>query len=147
MRGIVGVPQDALTANLGEPIVNRYAVCFRWVVVLGILVNLFFALPGIFIPNAVLDFAGVEPAYNQIWPAFACFLLMLLSLFYIPAAINLFRYTPIAWLSVVARFAGVVFFFVLWRGYPLFGTIDLVFGVVQLVFLVLALRRGPDADY
>jgi hypothetical protein len=116
-------------------------------VVLGILVNLFFALPGILYPNAVLAFAGVEPVYQPVWPAFACSLLLLLSLFYIPGAINPFRYTSIAVLSVLARFSGVVFFFFIWPGFPLFGSIDLVFGIVQLVLLILALRRGPDPEY
>jgi hypothetical protein len=126
---------------------NRYAVWFRGVVVLGILANLFFALPGIFIPNAVLALARIEPTHDPVWPAFASLLLLLLSLFYIPGAVDPFRYSPIAWLSVVARFAGVVFFFCLWRGYPLFGLIDLVFGVVEGVLLFVALRRGPDPEY
>jgi hypothetical protein len=127
--------------------VNSYAVAFRWVVVLGILANLFFALPGIFIPNAVLAWVGIEPALDPVWPAFACLLLLLLSLFYIPGAVDPFRYRAAAWLSVLARFAGVVFFFCLWTGYPLFGTIDLVFGVVEGILLFLALRAGPDPDY
>lgn len=126
---------------------NRYAGWFRWMVVLGILVNLTFALPGILIPNAVLDTVGYEPAYQPIWPAFASLLLLLLSLFYIPGAVNPFRYSAIAWLSVISRFAGVVFFLLLWRAFPLFGYIDLIFGVVQGLLLYVALRRGPDENY
>ena len=126
---------------------NRYAAWFRWIVVIGILVNLTFALPGIFIPNAVLGKLHYEPAYQQIWPVFASLLLLLLSLFYIPGAVNPFRYTIIAWLSVIARFAGVIFFLLLWPGFPLFGYIDLVFGLVQAVLLFMRARRGPDDNY
>jgi hypothetical protein len=126
---------------------NRYAVWFRWIVVLGILVNLFFALPGMFIPNSVLAHVGIEPVRDPVWPAFACNLLLLLSLFYIPAAVDLFRYTVVAWLAVFARLAGALFFLVIWRVYPLFGCLDLVFGVAQFALLLLALRRGPDPDY
>jgi hypothetical protein len=127
--------------------VNRYAVGFRWVVVVGVLVNLFFALPGIFIPNAVLAWAGIQPALDPVWPAFACILLFLLSLFYLPAAVNPFRFMVVAWLAVLARGGGVLFFFCIWPGYPLFGTIDLVFGVAEGVLLFLALRDGPDPNY
>lgn len=126
---------------------NAYAVRFRWAVVVGILVNLTFALPGIFIPNAVLDLVGYEPAYQPIWPAFACVLLLLLSLFYLPAAVDPLRSRALAWLTVVSRLTGAVFFLLLWRAFPLFGGIDLVFGVVQGVLLFLAQRRGPDETY
>ena len=126
---------------------NRYAVWFRWVVVLGILVNLFFALPGIFIPNAVLALAGYAPTDEPVWPGAANLLLLLLSLFYIPGAVDPFRYTPVAWLAIVARFAGATYFLCLWPEYPLFGYIDLPFGVVESVLLVVALRRGPDPEY
>ena len=71
-------------------------------------------------------------------------LLFLLSLFYIPGAVNCFRYRSIAVLSVLARFAGVIFFLFIWPGYPLFAGIDLVFGVVQLVLLVLAINLLGD---
>ena len=126
---------------------NTYSVWFGRVVILGILVNLFFALPGIFAPVAVVNWVGIGPIYQPLWPAFASLLLLLLSLFYIPGAIDPFRYRPIACLSVISRFAGVIFFFVLWRMYPLFGAIDLVFGLVQAILLWLALRRGPNDDY
>ena len=35
---------------------NKFARWFRWAVFVGILQDWFFALPGIFIPNAVLGF-------------------------------------------------------------------------------------------
>jgi hypothetical protein len=123
--------------------VNKYAIGFRWVVLLGVLVNLLFAVPGIFIPNTVIGLAGGPPAVYPIWPAFASLLLLLLSLFYIPAAIDPFRYRAVAWLAVAARGAGVWFFLILQRQYPLFGLIDLFFGVVEGVLLILAYRREP----
>lgn len=126
---------------------NCLATCFRWVVVVGILVNFSFALPGIFIPNAVFHLLRIPPTLDPIWPAFASVLLFLLSLFYLPGAVNPFRHTSSAWLSVLARFAGVFFFFCLWPGVPLFGLIDLTFGTIEGVLLFLALRRGPDPNY
>ena len=125
---------------------NKFSMGFRRVVILGILVNLFFALPGIFIPNAVLGLVDIPPVTDPVWPAFASLLLLLLSLFYIPGAIDPFRHTAVAWLSVLSRFAGVWFFFFLWPGLELFAWIDLFFGCITLVLLFLALRRGPDSE-
>ena len=45
-----------------------------------------------------------------IWPRFAALLLILLSAFYIPAAVDPSRYRASAWLAVLARFAGALFF-------------------------------------
>ncbi len=125
---------------------NSYAYWFRRFVVLGILVNLFFAIPGSFIPNAVMGIVGVPPTLDPIWPAFASWLLLLLSLFYIPAASDPFKYRTIAWLAVFARVAGVIFFFGIWQMYPLFGFIDLFFAAAQGITLILALREGPDYE-
>lgn len=125
---------------------NKYAIWFRRVVLLGVLVNVFFALPGIFMPNAVIGFVGGTPAIYPLWPAFASLLLVLLSMFYIPAALDPFRYRPIAWLTVAARFAGVWFFLLFYAQYRLFGYLDLVFGVAAGVLLVLTYRLGPESE-
>lgn len=130
---------------------NRYAIWFRRIVLLGILVNFFFAIPGTFIPNSVLGLICIEPARDPIWPAFASSLLFLLSLFYIPGAMNPFRNTFTAILSVLARVSGAIFFLCIWKGEALntetFGYLDLTFAVVQGVLLFLALRRGPVEEY
>lgn len=120
---------------------NRFALAFRWAMIAGILQDWFFALPGIFIPAAILQFAGAEPVAPPAWPAYACLLLLLLSLFYIPAAVDPFRYSSFALFAVVARLGGVVFFFVLYPGaFPaLFGIIDLTLTVLQGSLLFLAL--------
>jgi hypothetical protein len=125
--------------------VNNYAIGFRWAVIVGILQDWFFGLPGIFIPNAVLGFAGADPVIQTEWPAFACLLLMLLSFFYLPAAADPFRYRSYAVLTVLARAGGVFLFFVLYAGrFPaLMGYIDLTFTVVQGGLLFLALWAGP----
>ena len=124
---------------------NQYAEWFRRIVILGILVNLFLALPGIFIPNPVLETVHIEPARDPIWPAFSCILLVLLSLFYIPAALNPFRHRFSAIMTVLARLAGAVFFLLIWtEGARLFGYLDLVFAVVQGILLAATFRQGPD---
>jgi hypothetical protein len=114
---------------------------FSWVVYAGIVVNLLLAIPGIFAPDSVTNFFQLEPARPDIWARFSGWLLMLLSLFYIPAALDPPRYLTNARLAVLARFAGAVFFIgqvafgVLPTGYLPFGLTDLVFGSVQGLLL------------
>jgi hypothetical protein len=128
--------------------VNKYAIGFRWAVVLGILQDWFFGLAGVFIPNAVLGSAGADPVLHTGWPAYACLLLMLLTFFYIPAAVDPFRFRSYAVLTVLARAGGVLMFFALYRGRfpPLMGYIDLTFTVVQGALLGLALWAGPVVE-
>lgn len=126
---------------------NKHAIWWRWAVFLGVFQDWFFAIPGMFEPNAVLAFAGAEQAFAQpVWPAFACLVLLLLSLLYIPSALDPFHYLPHALLTVLARAAGVVFFFVLYPGrFPvLLGAIDLTLTILQGTLLFLTLRAGSD---
>jgi len=59
---------------------------------LGILADWALGIPGIFWPNATLRLAGQAPDLEHpVWPAFASLLLVLLSLFYIPGALDLRR--------------------------------------------------------
>ena len=51
-----------------DPNENKLAVAFRWVVIAGILQDWFFALPGIFIPAAIIQFAGADPVVPPYWP-------------------------------------------------------------------------------
>lgn len=124
---------------------NGYAHAFRWVVVLGVVQDWVFALPGVFRPNGVLRFVRTEEAAQPVWPAFSALLLLLLSTFYLPAARDPFRYRPVAILTVLARSGGVLFFLRLYRGKApaWFGLIDLTFFLSQGTLLALAYRKGP----
>jgi hypothetical protein len=112
---------------------KSFALLFRWAVILGILQDWVLGIPGIFVPNAVLGLVGEPAAQPAYWPAFACLLVMLLSLFYIPGAFDPFRYRPFAILTVAARVAGVIFFLVIWRGQApaWFGYLDVMFTILQ----------------
>lgn len=124
---------------------NQPRVWFGRAMWLGILVNLALAAPGIFLPNTVLATADQPLALETpVWPAFASLLLALLSLFYIPGAIDPYRHRATAILSVLARLAGVAFFLLLWPGtYPGFGYLDLFMFLLQAPLLYLTLRRRP----
>ena len=120
---------------------NRAAVWFGRSVWLGILANLALALPTLVAPERMMALAGVPPASPLLWVRFSAVLLILLSLFYAPAAIDPYRYPAVAWLAVAARAAGVIFF---WpqTGYRIFGLFDLVFFVPEGILLTLAMREA-----
>ena len=69
------------------------------------------------------------------WPRFAALLLILLSAFYIPSAVDPDRYRATAWTAVLSRLAGVLFFLTQPREYLMFGLFDLVFFVPEVVLL------------
>ena len=81
---------------------------FGRVVWLGILANFALAIPALFVPERVIAMANLPPAMPLLWPRFAAWLLILLSLFYMPGAIDPDKYRVTAWLSIVSRLAGVV---------------------------------------
>jgi hypothetical protein len=114
---------------------------FRRLMWLGIAANVAVAIVGLGWPAAVLDLLDLEPAQPLVWPRFAAFLLILLSGFYIPSAMNPLRYTYSAIGAVLARFGGFSFFSLAGGGYMLFGLFDLFFGLPQAVLLLLAWRR------
>lgn len=126
---------------------SRHARAFQITVWIGILANLSLAVTSVFAPDWLLTTMGFNPAYPNLWPRFAAWLLILLSLFYIPGANDLDRYRANAVLQVVARFSGVVFFtaMVLLVGFStrffLFAALDLAFAVPSGIFLALAIRQ------
>ena len=120
--------------------VNQYAKWFGRVIWLGILANFALALPTLFLPDEMLAMMSLPSASPSMWPSFAALLLILLSLFYIPAAKPL-QYRPVALLSVLARLAGAMFFCVFHPDYFLFGVFDFVFFVPESILLVLAIRE------
>jgi len=127
---------------------NAYATWFGRVVWLGVVVNVVLALPALFAPAWILSLLRLEAAVPLMWVQFSANLLILLSLFYIPAAIDLYRYKANAVLAVASRLAGVTFFFLLIRqpDYFMFGFLDLTFAIPEGILLALALRANPAAQ-
>ena len=130
--------------RLKEVCRNKYAKRFGIAVWIGILADWVLGIPVIFFPQAVLNLLGFRPTVDPVWTAFAGLLVVLLSLFYIPGALNPYRYRFNAWLAVFARPPGVIFFFLLNPGYyPAFGILDGVLFMIQYPLLLLAMRETP----
>ena len=117
---------------------------FKRVTWLGIAANAALALPTLVAPERMIALSNFPPATPVVWPRFTALLLILLSVFYIPAAIDYVRYRATAWSAVGARLAGVVFFVGFQaRAYHMLGYFDLAFFVPEVVLLTLALRASP----
>ena len=112
---------------------------FKRVVWIGIIANLALALPTIAAPAQIIAMMGLPTATPDVWPRFCGVTLILLSLFYMPAANDLDRYRAIAWLTILSRLTGVVFFS-FEPGYRIFALYDGVFLVPQAILLWLAVR-------
>jgi hypothetical protein len=114
-------------------------VAGRWfsrVVWVGIAANLALAVPTLVMPARMLAFSNLPITEPLLWTQFAALLLILLSAFYVPAALDPRRYLLVAWLSVLARLAGVVFFILLQpREYHMLGYFDLMFFVPEAALL------------
>jgi len=114
---------------------------FKRVVWLGIVANFGLAVPTLIAPGRMIVLTGLPPATPLLWPQFAGLLLILLSIFYMPAGIDFVRYRVTAWSSVGSRLAGVIFFVGFQsREYHLLGYFDLVFLVPEAILLTMALR-------
>jgi hypothetical protein len=114
----------------------------RWlkrVIWLGIFANLALALPTLAAPDFMIDRVGLPTATPVLWPRFAGLLLVILSVFYTPAATDLDRYRIVAWFAIASRAAGVLFFMPQ-ATYRMLGLFDLVFLVPELLLLLVAIN-------
>lgn len=129
---------------------NTYAQWFGRVVWLGIIVNMFFVIPLLFFPEALLDFLKMEIPSPVIWVRAAGLLLLEISIIYIPAAQDPYRYKALAWMIVLVTrgggssfFIGAVLFFQQNSGFLTIALVDLFFGVVEGILLYLAFSKQP----
>lgn len=131
------------TANMPHTIAHTTAgVWFKRVLWIGILANLALAIPTLLIPATMLALNGYPQTVPIMWTRFAALLLILLSIFYMPAGVDPDRYRAIAWLAIVGRLAGVVFFLGTQAPeYRMLGLFDLAFAVPEFILLSLAIRQ------
>lgn len=129
--------------TLAPSTIGTSAAWFRRVMWLGIGANLALAVPTVIAPAGMLASVGLPVPPDIMWPRFAALLLIILSLFYMPAAIDPTHYRAIARLAIGSRLAGVAFFFLLHTTYWFFGALDLAF----LVPLAALLPRVPRTSH
>ena len=116
---------------------------FRRVLWIGIVANIALAIPTMADPAAMLARTSLPPSDPLLWPRFAALLLILLSIFYMPAGIDPDRYRANAWMAVGSRLVGVMFFLVFQSpDYRTLGLVDLVFFVPEAILLTVAVRAA-----
>lgn len=129
---------------------------FRIVVWLGVIANWSFGLWVVFGDgNSLLAMLRLGPQDNLLWLYNYSILLMILSLFYIPAASDPFRYQANAWLLIVGRLVPASTFLIgVLLGYMPAGFFTLfmadgTFGVIELALLArIVFVEGPrPGDY
>src|SRR6185436_1952295 len=122
----------------------------RWfsrVVWLGIACNLALAVPTLVAPEQTVTLTRMPPASPLLWPQFSALLLILLSIFYIPAALDFERYRITAWCTVGSRLAGVIFFVGFQPAeYHMLGYFDFAFFIPEAILLTLAFRDIKTHD-
>ena len=132
---------------------NPYLGWFAATVWLGIAVNLAFALPAVLVPDRLTALLALPRPHPEVWLRDAGLLLFFLTLTYIPAAVDPFRYHINAIVLVWARLLFAVFWFWLVAfaagpgGYLWLGAIDLIFGLMPGVLLMLVWREDDRAVF
>ena len=120
---------------------------YRAVMLLGILVNLAFIGPALFMPDFLLSSLGLPPNEAAFpWMGNAALLLIQASLFYLPPAIAPERFAVLAWLAAGCRFLVSLFWLHLSRepggaAFRSFWLTDLVFSLATAALLQLGLPR------
>ena len=122
---------------------GRWFVRVPW---LGIVVNLALAIATLALPATLLRLNHLPQADPLMWPQFSALLLILLSIFYMPAGIDPDRYRANAWMAVASRLVGVVFFLLFQLPvYRNLGMVDLVFFIPEAILLTLAVKSSAAA--
>lgn len=126
---------------------NNYAKWFSRVTWVGIIVNMLFVIPSCFFPELMLTFLQMHIPEPIIWVRAAGMLLFIISAFYIPGALDPYRYQATAWISIFPSrafgstfFICAVLFFGQDKGFLSIAFVDLFFGLAELILLTLATR-------
>jgi mono/diheme cytochrome c family protein len=133
-------PDYAMETGAGA----RALVWFQRFVWVGIAANIVLTLTAIFCTEWVIRFVGLEPAYPLVWPRFGAFGILLLTGFYVVAAMDPCRSRWATLFTVLCRFGGLLFFAIVGGRYIVFGLFDLLFGAPQAICLYLAWRKTRD---
>jgi hypothetical protein len=109
----------------------------------GIFLNVLFIIPLLFFPRWMLDLFGI-PLEELIWARESAGLLMIISVFYVPAAVDFGRYRANAYIAIFpSRTFGAAFFFfavVLFGQPPGFLSISFVDALIGSTTLYCLIR-------
>ena len=118
------------------------AAWFQRVMWAGIIANLALAVPTLLWPAQMQALARLPAATPLVWVRFSSLLLILLSSFYVPAAVDCRRHRTNAWLATGGRLAGCSSLPCRRASTWIFGAFDFVFFLPQAILLM---RMGRPA--
>jgi hypothetical protein len=120
--------------------IARYSLLI-WI---GIALNLTLIIPLFFFPEQMIAFFHIQPLSQTIWARVGGMLLAIISVFYVPTAIDFARYRTYAWLGVFpSRTFGATFFAVavfLFNQPPGFLVVTLIDGSIGLTTLICLIK-------
>ena len=126
---------------------TSYTTWFSRIVWIGTAVNLGFVIALCFSPVALLSVLHIPVPESLIWVRIAGVLLLEISLLRIPGALDVYRHKLTAWLSVVMSRGGGALFFLCAvflagqpQGFLAIAFVDLTFGILEGILLVLVFR-------
>ena len=130
---------------------NAYLKWFSIVVWIGILVNLYFAVPALFVPEYLINTLDLEPDFNTVWLRNTGLLIFLISFYNVAAALAPARYPAIPWLVIGGRFLAAIYWLIVVLdvlhtssnpgAFLPFLIGDLTFGTIKAILLYIGLRR------
>ncbi|HSK81730.1 MAG TPA: cytochrome c [Thermoanaerobaculia bacterium] len=112
---------------------------FRWALIVTVLAELAFAIPGVLVPDRVAAWLQTsEVAFNYVWLGNAALLLLQIGIFSLPVLRDPVRLRVYAWLAVAARAALAIFWLIQLIRWDLTGPSRLLFAVETVLAVVLA---------
>ena len=134
---------------------NAYLKWFSIVTWIGVPVNLYFAVPALFVPEYLIDTLDLNAGFDTIWLRNAGLLIFIVTFYHVAAALAPARYPAIPWLVIGGRLLAAVYWLIVALGvmdissnpgaFVPFLVGDLVFGTVTAALLYLGLRRLHEA--
>ncbi len=108
----------------------------------GIVLNLVLAIPFFFAPEWAMEVLKI-PSVDPIWPRVGAMLLIIITTFYIPMTIDIDRYRPFCWLSILPSrtFGGLYFLtavvaFGYSPGFLAMALLDIIIAIVWLFCMI-----------
>ena len=128
------------------PTPNSAVRWFSLVVWLGIACNALFIAQELFMPDSVNFGLGLPPGGPVVWNQAHAMMVLALSIFYMPAALDPLRNPDYSWLLVLSRFLAAIFWIFIWRSNPAFLSYILMDGAFCAVQAILLQRAVPNAN-
>ena len=141
-------------ARFGEKFLdtaNPYLKWFGIVTWLGVPLNLYFAIPALFVPNYLIDTLELAPGFETVWLRNAGLLIFIITSYHVLAAMLPSRYPAVGWLVIGGRLAAAIYWLIVaadwWEtssnpgAFVPFLIGDLVFGGLGAILLYVGLRR------